>query len=129
MTSSIEVAIDAVDAEPIAMFWEAALGYRRLYEREPYIVLGPPPDDGRPRLVIQRVDRLSPEKTPVHIDLRVEDPDAEVARLQTLGATVEWVIDESASGSISWTTMADPQGTVFCVCPARKERYVDDVSS
>jgi hypothetical protein len=129
MTSSMEVTIDAVEAEPIAAFWEAALGYRRLYEREPYIVLEPPPDDVRPRIVIQRVDRLSSEKTPVHIDLRVDDPDTEVERLQSLGATVEWVVDESASGFIRWTTMADPQGTLFCVCPARKERSADDDSS
>ena len=129
MTSSIEIAIDAVDVEPITVFWEAALGYRRLYEREPYVVLGPPQNDHRPRLVIQRVDRLSPEKTPVHIDLRVDDPDTEVARLQSLGATVEWVVDESASGFIRWTTMADPQGTLFCVCPARKEPSADDGSS
>ena len=129
MTASIEVTIDAVDAEPIATFWEAALGYRRLYEREPYIVLGPPPEDRRPQVVIQRVGQLSSEKTPVHIDLRVDDPDAEVARLLSLGATVEWVVDESASGFIRWTTMADPQGTLFCVCPARKERSADDGSS
>ena len=129
MTASIEVTIDAVDAEPIATFWEAALGYRRLYEREPYIVLGPPPEVRRPQVVIQHVGQLSSEKTPVHIDLRVDDPDAEVARLLSLGATVEWVVDESASGFIRWTTMADPQGTLFCVCPARKERSADDGSS
>jgi predicted enzyme related to lactoylglutathione lyase len=128
MTASIEITIDAVDAEPIARFWEAALGYRRLYERDPYVVLAPPLEDRRPQLVIQRVDRLSSEKTPVHIDLRVDDPDAEVERLESLGATVEWVIDESASGFIRWTTMADPQGTLFCVCPARKERSADDGS-
>jgi len=46
--------------------------------------------------VIQRVDNMSSEKTPVHIDLRVDDPDAEVARLESLGATVKWVVDESA---------------------------------
>ena len=129
MTSSLEVTIDAVDAEPIAAFWQAALGYRRLYEREPYIVLGPPPGDRRPRVVIQRVDRISSEKTPVHIDLRVDDPQTEVERLESLGATVEWAVDESASGFIRWTTMADPQGTLFCVCPARKEPTTDDGSS
>ena len=31
----------------------------------------------------------------MHIDLRVDDPDAEVARLQALGATVAWVVDET----------------------------------
>jgi hypothetical protein len=55
MTASVEVTIDAVDADPVVSFWQAALGYDRLYERDPYIVLGPPPGDARPRLVIQRV--------------------------------------------------------------------------
>lgn len=113
--------MDAVDAEPIAAFWSAALGYERLYERRPYIVLGPPPGDRRPRVLIQRVDEVTPGKTPVHMDLRVDDPDAEVERLAGLGATVEWVVDERERGFIRWTTMADPQGTLFCVCPAREE--------
>ena len=95
MTASVEVTIDAVDADPVVTFWQAALGYDRLYERDPYIVLGPPHGDARPRLVIQRVPSVTPDKTPVHIDLRVDDPDAEVARLQALGATVEWVVDET----------------------------------
>ena len=121
MTASVEVTIDTVDPEQAAAFWAVALGYDRLYERDPYIVLAPPPPDRRPRLVIQRVDAVTPGKTPVHLDLRVDDPDAEIARLQALGATVEWVVDESSSGFIRWTTMADPQGTLFCVCPARQE--------
>jgi predicted enzyme related to lactoylglutathione lyase len=128
MTASVEVTIDAVDADPVVSFWQAALGYDRLYERDPYVVLGPPPGDARPRLVVQRVQQVTPDKTPVHIDLRVDDPDAEVARLQALGATVEWVVDETPAGFIRWTTMADPQGTLFCVCPARKERSTDDRS-
>jgi predicted enzyme related to lactoylglutathione lyase len=121
MTASVEVTIDAVDADPVVSFWQAALGYDRLYERDPYIVLGPPPGDGRPRIVIQRVPSVTSDKAPVHIDLRVDDPDSEVARLKALGATVEWVVDETPSGFIRWTTMADPQGTLFCVCPAREE--------
>ncbi|MBI3647246.1 MAG: VOC family protein [Actinobacteria bacterium] len=121
MTASIEVTIDAVDAEPAAEFWREALGYRLLYERPPYIVLGPPAGDPRPRVLIQRVDEVAPGKTPVHMDLRVEDPDAEVERLLALGARIEWVIDETEAGFIRWTTMSDPQGTLFCVCPARKE--------
>ena len=125
MTASIEVTIDAVDTDLVASFWEAALGYDLLYERGPYVVLGPPPGDARPRLVIQRVPNLTTEKTPVHMDLRVDDPDAEVERLLALGASVEWVVDETPSGFIRWTTMADPQGTLFCVCPARKERSTD----
>ncbi len=121
MTASIEVTIDAVDAEPIAAFWQAALGYERLYERDPYIVLGPPAGDTRPRVLIQRVDVVTAGKTPVHMDLRVDEPDAEVERLKALGATVEWMIDETDVGFIRWTTMGDPQGTLFCVCPSRRD--------
>ncbi len=121
MTASVEVTIDAIDAESIAAFWQAALGYERLYEREPYIVLGPPRGDRRPRVLIQRVSSLTSGKTAVHLDLRVDDPDAEVARLQSAGATVRWEIDETGRGGTRWTTMADPQGTLFCVCPAREE--------
>ena len=120
MTASIEVTMDAVDAEPVAAFWQAALGYERLYEREPYIVLGPPAGDRRPRVLVQRVGAVRPGKTPVHMDLRVDDPDAEVERLVGLGARIEWVVDETRDGFIRWTTMADPQGTLFCVCPARE---------
>ena len=121
MTASIEVTIDAVDVEPIVSFWRAALGYERVYDRDPFVVLGPPPGDSRPRVLVQRVDAVAPGKTPVHMDLRVDDPDAEVVRLVGLGATVRWEVDETSAGGSRWTTMADPQGTLFCVCPAREE--------
>jgi predicted enzyme related to lactoylglutathione lyase len=119
MISSVEVAIDATDAESAAEFWGQALGYQRLYDRDPYIVLGPPEGEGRPRFVIQRVDELSGDKNAVHVDLRADDPDAEVDRLRSLGASVAWVIDHSDRGSSRWTTMSDPQGLLFCVCSAR----------
>jgi hypothetical protein len=121
VTASIEVTIDAIEAEPVAAWWAGALGYERRYVREPYVVLGPPAGDPRPPLVIQEVDEIAPGKTPVHLDLRVDDPDAEVDRLVTMGATVRWTVDESDDGFIRWTTMADPWGTLFCVCPAREE--------
>jgi catechol 2,3-dioxygenase-like lactoylglutathione lyase family enzyme len=121
VTATIEVTMDALDAEVTADFWQEALGYPHRYRHEPYVVLVPDEGDGRPRLVIQGVDAVTPGKTPVHVDLRVDDPDAEVERLRAIGATVEWVVDDTASGGIQWTTMADPWGILFCVCPARKE--------
>lgn len=121
MTASLEVVIDAVEAEDAASFWSAALGYERLYERGPYIVLGPSPRDIRPRVLIQRVDSVTSDKTAVHIDMRVDDPDAEVRRLEALGATVAWRVDDRDRGGSAWTTMTAPHGTLFCVCPARGE--------
>ena len=121
VTASIEVTMDATDADAdrIAAFWQEALGYDRLYDRAPYIVLGPAPGDARPRVLVQRVNVVTPGKARVHMDLRVNDPEAEVERLTALGAVVEWTVDETDQGLTRWTTMADPQGTLFCVCPAR----------
>lgn len=117
MIGSVEIVLDAVDAEAAAAFWQAALGYERIGEHGAYTTLGPPEGDTRPRLVIQRVDVVTPGKTAVHMDLRVEDPDAEVARLEALGARVAWRIDETDRGGTRWTTMAAPHGALFCVCP------------
>jgi hypothetical protein len=113
------VTLDATDVERSVAFWQAALGYQRLYERDPYVVLGPPAGDARPRLLIQRVDRVTADKSPVHLDLRVPDPEAEVVRLVGLGATVRWEMDDTGAGGAKWTTLADPQGTVFCVAGPR----------
>lgn len=116
---TLEVTIDAVDAEPVADWWAEALGYRRLYERPPYVVLAPAAGDARPRLIVQQVEAVTADKTPVHLDLRVDEPDDVVERMKDRGATVEWVIDEADDGFIRWTTMKDPWGMLFCVCPAR----------
>jgi hypothetical protein len=111
----LEITIDAVDAGLAARFWQSALGYELYYERPPYVVLGP--SNGRgPRVLIQRVSDLASAKSRVHLDLRVQDPASEVKRLETLGATVDRVVEEAGT---TWTVMSDPSGTPFCVCPSR----------
>ena len=122
MSSSIEIVVDAVDSDAAAAFWKEALGYERQYESGAYTALAPPDGDSRPRLLIQRVDVVTPGKTAVHMDIRVEDPEAEVARLEGLGARVAWRVDETDRGGSRWTTMAAPHGTLFCVCPLREEK-------
>ena len=122
MSPSIEIVVDAVDSDAAAAFWKEALGYERLYERGAYTALGPPEGDTRPRLLIQRVDVVSPGKTAVHLDIRVDDPEAEVARLEALGARVAWRVDETDRGGSRWTTMAAPHGTLFCVLRIREEK-------
>jgi len=113
---SLEITIDAVNQEASARFWAAALGYKRLYEREPYVALAPLDRVG-PRVLIQHVNRHSPGKSPVHLDLRVKDPLGEVRRLTALGANVARVVEEAGT---RWTVMTDPEGIPFCVCPSRQ---------
>ena len=112
---SLEVTIDALDVEAAAGFWQAALGYDRLYQRPPYIVLGPSSGAG-PRVLIQQVGDVATGKSRIHLDLRVRDPAAEVQRLESLGATVDRVVVEAQT---TWTVMLDSSGTPFCICPAR----------
>ena len=50
----------------------------------------------------------------VHLDLRPypgDDPEAEAARLRTLGATA---VDLGQS-DVAWTVLADPEGNEFCL--------------
>ncbi len=109
------VCIDAVDPEPVAAFWQAALGWRRTYASEGEIVLEPPegsPEDGvSPDLLVLRVPEAKVAKNRLHIDLRPDDLDVEVARLEGLGARR---ID-IGQGTPTWVVLADPGGNEFCV--------------
>jgi predicted enzyme related to lactoylglutathione lyase len=119
--ATVEITIDVEDPDAACAFWERALGYSTVARRDPYVVLAPPAGDARPCLVVQRVEHVTPGKARTHMDLRVPDPPAEVERLSGLGATVLREVDETSQGGSRWTVMVDPQGTVFCVCPAREE--------
>ena len=66
------------------------------------------------RFLFQRVDDRVTAKNSWHVDLNVgrENIDAEVARLTALGATKRYTVDEPSGFH---TTMADPEGNLFCV--------------
>jgi Glyoxalase-like domain len=48
----------------------------------------------------------------VHIDIHTDDPAAEMARLEKLGA-------ELVQQAHSWWVMCDPAGLLFCIIPGR----------
>ena len=115
---AVEITLDAVDAERVAEFWCAALGYERLYERGSYVVCGSPGDPSAFRVNVQRVAERTTVKARLHLDLRVADPPAEVRRLVELGATVVAEMDEGPGHR--WTVMADPEGAELCICQPRR---------
>ena len=101
------------DLEPAAAFWSAALG-RPVRENDGnYAMLEDRPD--QPQVFVQRVDHPSR----VHLDIETDDVEAEVARLEALGARrVEQVK--------SWWVMEAPTGQRFCVVrPQRGELSAD----
>jgi hypothetical protein len=51
-------------------------------------------------------------KNRVHLDLRPDDRDAEVARLEGMGAQR---IDIGQTGEETWVVLADPEGNELCV--------------
>ncbi len=64
----------------------------------------------RPRLFFQRVPEPKVVKNRVHLDLRADDPDAEVERLVALGATRALTQPDD-----SFIAMRDPEGNELCV--------------
>lgn len=120
MTVRIQaLCIDSTNPQVPAGFWEQALGWRRTYEADDEIVLEPPagsPEDGVvPDLLFLRVPERKESKNRLHLDLRPEDRDAEVARLEGLGAMR---VDVGQGPDVTWVVMADPDGNEFCVLRA-----------
>lgn len=104
--------LDCPDADALADFWSAALGFRRTAFSGQYVRLTDP--DGRwPDLLLQQVPEPRSGKNRMHLDIHALDAPAEVARLTALGATV---IDPPHDDEGYLTTiLADPQGNEFCV--------------
>lgn len=111
--------VDTTDPAGLAGFWQAALGWRRTFEKDDEVVLEPPAgsrEDGIvPDLLFSRVTEVKEGKNRLHLDLRPQDQAAEVARLEGLGARR---VDVGQGAESSWVVMADPDGNEFCVLRA-----------
>ena len=115
MIRRIDVAIDCLDPDAQAEFWTAALGYERFGQWEQYRSLVPREGSHGPKLVLQGVAEVKTVKDRLHLDLVVDDVDAEVARLLGLGAMVP-IDSEFGDAELRWVTLLDPEGNEFCVC-------------
>jgi hypothetical protein len=108
--------IDSTDPARLADFWQAALGWRRTFERDNQVVLEPPAgskEDGIvPDLLFLRVPEERSGKNRLHLDLRPLDQAAEVTRLESLGARRAQVGQDA---DVSWVVMTDPDGNFFDV--------------
>jgi len=117
----INYVLDCADPDALADFWAAALGYERGDFRppSPYVSLDGA-SAGQPDLLLQQVPEPKPGKNRMHMDLRVRDNEAEVARLVALGARVlHGPFDDEGH----WTTvLADPEGNEFCVIVSPQDR-------
>ncbi len=117
MSLSIQcIDIDSADPDRLASFWQEALGWRRTHDTPDEVVVEPPEgslEEGVvPDLLFIRVPEEKAGKNRLHLDLRPDDQEAEVARLEMLGARRE---DVGQGADVGWVVMADPEGNEFCV--------------
>jgi predicted enzyme related to lactoylglutathione lyase len=94
-----------LDHERELAFWEAALGQTLTrFERYPQYHGADLPGHAMGLLV----QRLGSGRSRMHIDIHSDDVEAEVTRLERLGA-------EKVESLERWTVMRDPAGLLFCV--------------
>ena len=103
--------VNVAEIDRATAFWTAVLGYVVRYSCPTFAVL----TDPRRRwsnLSLQLSDEPKRGRNRLHLDLYADDQQAEVARLESLGATrPPWEYAPDAD----YVVMADPDGNEFCV--------------
>ena len=111
-----QIIVDSRDPAALGRWWLEALGWVVVDDDPRWYEIRPTPDR-MPGLLFVPVDDPKTVKNRLHIDLRPDDRDAEVARLEALGATRA---DIGQGDDVSWVTLADPEGNEFCVLSSRR---------
>lgn len=105
---------DTEDLEGAATFWSRALGLEMERLDDPaeanYVALRTPPGDLH--VEVQRVRHPSR----VHLDIETDDIEAEVKRLEVLGA-------RRISNVRTWVVMEAPTGQRFCVVRVQRKNF------
>ncbi|MCY4371945.1 MAG: VOC family protein [bacterium] len=124
--------IDCVDLDRSAHFWGSMLGLQPARRLDGYLFMG----SALPgcELVLQRADRVTQDKSPVHFDIQGpvgSDSERIVKRAERLGGTI---VETVEAPEYSLTVMKDPDGNEFCVnrlpsgrppAPIRSRRRTD----
>jgi hypothetical protein len=108
--------IDCEDPHTLGHWWADILGWTIFYESDDEVVVVVP--DGRnPGLVFGKVPEAKSVKNRIHLDFVPDDQEAEVKRLERLGARR---VDVGQTGDETWVVLADPEGNEFCILSARE---------
>jgi predicted enzyme related to lactoylglutathione lyase len=101
-----------------AKFWSEALGWSITISNDEEVVVENP--SGESDLLFLKNPDKRVVKNRVHLDIRPDNQELEVARLEKLGARrIE--IGQSADPRTSWVVMEDPEGNLFCVLRSSTE--------
>ncbi len=115
------VLIDCVDLDAMTAFWCQALDLEHVWTGPSggHLLVATDGSGGRLGLMPSASERAV--KNRVHLDLRPDDQQAEVQRLEDLGARR---IDIGQT-DVTWVVMADPEGNEFCVLRSLAEKEKD----
>jgi predicted enzyme related to lactoylglutathione lyase len=114
--------INCEDLEAGVNFWSQALGVKVSgMEGDNYVELERVPGI-KLDIGIQRVPERKTVKSRVHLDIRSDDVEAEVQRLEALGARRQAYIE-------TWWVMEDPCGNEFCVIRGSAENMPAEANS
>lgn len=108
----LNVTFDCENPKLLAAFWSQVTGYEPVMERDDFVALAAPDNRGLRRILFFQVPEPKVAKSRMHIDLASKDPQAEIERLVTLGATE---VEYREGNGTSWTVMLDPEGNEFCI--------------
>jgi predicted enzyme related to lactoylglutathione lyase len=110
------VVVVATDPARLSRWWAEVLGYRILAERRDEVDVGP--GEGLPQLSFSRATVALPGPSRIHLDISVDDRDAELERLVNMGARP---VEGGAGGRL---VLVDPEGNEFSLL--RTEASVPD---
>jgi catechol 2,3-dioxygenase-like lactoylglutathione lyase family enzyme len=106
--------LDCPDSSALAHFYADLLGMEIRYEGDEGALIGAP---GQGQLMFQRVETYNPPQWPdpahpqqLHLDIYVDDINAEETRALALGAT------RLSDGDDGFRVFTDPAGHTFCLC-------------
>jgi predicted enzyme related to lactoylglutathione lyase len=107
------------DLSSAAEFWTRALGYRVRPSADPvdtgYVLFDTAPNELH--IEVQKVDHPSR----VHLDIETDDVEAEVRRLEALGAKRVRQVQ-------SWWVLEAPTGQRFCVVQAQRSAFAEEAN-
>ena len=113
MTLRLEtITIDAHDPSTLARWWADALDYAVGGEEDDEVWIQPKDSSSGATLLFGKVPDEKTVKNRIHLDLRPDDRDAEVARLESMGAKR---VEIGQTGEETWVVLADPEGNEFCI--------------
>ncbi|WP_456844246.1 VOC family protein [Cellulomonas sp. P5_C6] len=113
MLREVIIDVPSRDFDAVTSFWSGALAATpHPIPDEPFVGLR-----GAAALPHVATQDIGDDPVPrFHLDIETDDLDAEIARLEELGATVRTRHDDYA-------VMADPVGLLFCLLPPVSEEF------